>query len=158
MLDTNTETIAIAAAVLILAAPAAAQPSADVPMEYRTVRCANAVLEALVASDRNPSVPIYDRGAAVWFLGCAPSPGPVVMPILNAARGDIESVHRYAEALGDINWYIRHATCNAWLAIYTNEYQWTLAEYGSDGMVDLPTPAERVDDCERWIGTMRGGE
>lgn len=133
----------------ILAAPAGAQ---DLPVEYRTPVCANDLLGALVESDANPTIPVYGMGYAMAFWGCAPLPGPAVSRILDALRDDTNTIHRFAEELGSINWYLRWATCNAWLAIYRNEYDWVLSQYGSGAIGSLPTPADRAVDCERWIG------
>ena len=141
--------VGIIGALAAGAAPAAAQ---ELPLEYRAPACANAVLESLVGSDTNPPIPVFHMGYAVSFLGCAPYVGPVVIPTLNAMRDDIEIIHRYAEELGDVNWHLRWAVCNAWLAIYNNEYEWVLSQYGSGAVGGLPTPADRAADCESWIG------
>ena len=137
---------------IIGALAAGAAPAQELPLESRTLACANDMLEALVRSEPNPPVPVFDMGYAVAFLGCAPSVGPAVVPILDAMGNDIETIHRYEERLGDINWYLRAVTCNAWLAIYNNEYEWVLSQYGSVAVGVLPTPADRAADCESWIG------
>ena len=148
-------TVAVVVGIITLGAlaagavPAAAQ---ELPLEYRTLACANDRLEALVGSEPNPPVPIFDMGYAVAFLGCAPYVGPAVVPILDAMGNDIETIHRYEERLGDVNWHLRALTCNAWLAIYNNEYEWVLSEYGSVAVGGLPTPADRAADCQRWVG------
>lgn len=148
-------TVAVVVGIITLGALAAATAPAaaqELPLEYRTLACANHMLEALVGSERNPPVPVFDMGYAVAFLGCAPYVGPAVVPILDALGNDIETIHRYEERLGDINWYLRMATCDAWLAIYNNEYEWVLSEYGSEGVGGLPTPSDRAADCQRWVG------
>ena len=143
-------TAGIVALVLALPPPAAADDLGG----RQALQCADRVLEWLMGQPTRPHNPTVHVGLGAWFMGCSYYLPPVVGPILNGMRADLESIVRHREELPratDADGLYRYLVCGAWAAIYSNTYYSLIPGYGSDIVGGLPEPDTHTAACNRWV-------
>ena len=130
----------------LLAAPAVADDLGG----RQALQCADRVLEWLTEQPQRPNLHV---GLGTWFMGCSYYLPPVVGPILNELRADLDAIERQWEAQPDVDpdEISRYLICGAWTAIYSNTYYGLIPEYGSDAVGGLPEPDVHATACERWV-------